>query len=514
MALRVMTGIRVRDISQIQMIAVNQCVSDSSPLVRKTAALATAKLVHLDASLKDELIEVTRKLINDKHVMVVVSALAAFREVCPDRLDLLHVPYRTICRRLPDFDEWGQILAMEIMLRYARTQFNDPRPQRRQQAAAADTDTYAGPSSSPAASKRKPAASKVASLDAFYSSDEENGAAGRRRARKAGAGTEPGSDGSSDDSSDNDDHASASVPRAVRDHAAASAAAAGKKGMDEDLALLLRSSLPLLKVWPCSRPAPPPPTLTASLFPHPAQSRNAGVVVAVAALHYYLGSGAESTSRMIGAALVHRLRGPRETRFAVLQTISQMAAARPYMFRDHLRAFFVHARDPIYTRVQKLDVLVHLADEACVSQLLAEMQHYCRDPDKVFVTAAVRAVGRIAANVPSVAERVLRGLMALVQVRWPAGRGGERRTHLAATPPFPLASPCSCPAPRSLPEPPPDGRGRDGGCNSAAAAAAPGTHGHHAALGTGPSPHRCARSTRVAGVDAGRVPPAASHRVA
>lgn len=147
------------------------------------------------------------------------------------------------------------------------------------------------------------------------------------------------------------------------------------------------------------------------------QSRNAGVVVAAAALHYYLGSGAETTSRMIGAALVHRLRGPRETRFAVLQTVSQMAAARPNMFRDHLRAFFVHARDPLHTRVQKLDVLVSLADEACVSQLLGEMQHYCRDPDKAFVTAAVRAVGRIAANVPSVAERVLRGLMALVQVR-------------------------------------------------------------------------------------------------
>lgn len=256
MALRVMTGIRVRDISQIQMIAVNQCVSDSSPLVRKTAALATAKLFHLDSSLKDELVDVTRKLLNDKHVMVVVSALAAFREVCPDRLDLLHVPYRTVCRRLPDFDEWGQIMAMEIMLRYARTQFNDPRPQRRQQAATADTATYAG-TSSPAAPQCKPAAPKAVSLEAFYSSDEEDDAGGRRGAKKAGANADSDSDGSSDGSSDNEGAANAAVPRAVRDQAAAGAATAKKDGMDEDLALLLRASLPLLKVRPTRSPRSP-----------------------------------------------------------------------------------------------------------------------------------------------------------------------------------------------------------------------------------------------------------------
>ncbi|CAM9821562.1 unnamed protein product, partial [Hapterophycus canaliculatus] len=48
LALRVMTSIRVPDIIQIQLLAVRDCASDSSPYVRKCAANAIPKIFVLD----------------------------------------------------------------------------------------------------------------------------------------------------------------------------------------------------------------------------------------------------------------------------------------------------------------------------------------------------------------------------------------------------------------------------------------------------------------------------------
>ena len=55
------------------------------------------------------------------------SAVAAFNEICPDRVDLLHPHYRRLCKRLVDADQWGQMLLLKVLQRYARSQFLDPR---------------------------------------------------------------------------------------------------------------------------------------------------------------------------------------------------------------------------------------------------------------------------------------------------------------------------------------------------------------------------------------------------
>ena len=45
---------------------------------------------------------------------------------CPDRLDLIHKHFRKFCATVVDFDEWGQIACVNLLTRYARTQFLDP----------------------------------------------------------------------------------------------------------------------------------------------------------------------------------------------------------------------------------------------------------------------------------------------------------------------------------------------------------------------------------------------------
>lgn len=54
------------------------------------------------------------------------SAVHAFEEICPGRFDLLHKHFRALCRALADVDEWGQIVMIGLLTRYARTQFTSP----------------------------------------------------------------------------------------------------------------------------------------------------------------------------------------------------------------------------------------------------------------------------------------------------------------------------------------------------------------------------------------------------
>jgi AP-3 complex subunit beta len=149
-----MSSIRVKIIIHIVVKNIQKCVKDSSPYVRKTAAHAISKvfrfrrvlflfffpsnffieipffffflLFSLDNDRRDELIDLIQVLLGDQSTMVLGSAMATFNEVCPDRLDLIHPNYRKLCQVLADIDEWGQIAVLNTLIRYARTQFEDP----------------------------------------------------------------------------------------------------------------------------------------------------------------------------------------------------------------------------------------------------------------------------------------------------------------------------------------------------------------------------------------------------
>lgn len=125
-ALRVLSSIRVSMIVPIVMLAIRDSASDMSPYVRKTAAHAIPKLYSLDVEQKEELISVIEKLLSDRTTLVVGSAVMAFEEVCPERVDLIHKNYRKLCNLLIDVDEWGQVVIINMLTRYARTQFIDP----------------------------------------------------------------------------------------------------------------------------------------------------------------------------------------------------------------------------------------------------------------------------------------------------------------------------------------------------------------------------------------------------
>ncbi|XP_078473545.1 AP-3 complex subunit beta-2 [Lampetra fluviatilis] len=125
-ALRVLSSIRVPIIVPIMMLSIKEAASDMSPYVRKTAAHAIPKLYSLDPDQKDQLIEVIERLLADKTTLVAGSVVMAFEEVCPERIDLIHKNYRKLCNLLVDVEEWGQVVIINMLTRYARTQFLNP----------------------------------------------------------------------------------------------------------------------------------------------------------------------------------------------------------------------------------------------------------------------------------------------------------------------------------------------------------------------------------------------------
>ncbi|KAI8391030.1 adaptin N terminal region-domain-containing protein [Radiomyces spectabilis] len=159
--------------------------------------------------------------------------------------------------------------------------------------------------------------------------------------------------------------------------------------LDEDHELLLKSCIPLL------------------------QSRNSGVVLAVAKLFYHLAPASEAEK--IAKPLIRLLRNHRELQFVVLTNIATMALKRPYLFEPFLQHFYVQSTEVGFIRDIKLDIMTSIATESNVHMLLNELQQYVKSANKDFVAASIQAIGRCATNVPTAAERCLRLLMKLLR---------------------------------------------------------------------------------------------------
>jgi AP-3 complex subunit beta len=94
-------------------------------------------------------------LLSDRTTLVVGSAVMAFEEVCPERIELVHKNYRKLCNLLVDVDEWGQVLIINMLTRYARTQFTDPNIEEEIASDQEDKPFYDGSSESEKSTKKQ-----------------------------------------------------------------------------------------------------------------------------------------------------------------------------------------------------------------------------------------------------------------------------------------------------------------------------------------------------------------------
>ena len=86
----------------------------------------TAHRFRMDPSSMPQLLPLLQTLLASPSPLTLGATLTAFTEIYSDRLDLLHPYYRHICRLLVDADEWGQIVALGVLTRYARMMLEKP----------------------------------------------------------------------------------------------------------------------------------------------------------------------------------------------------------------------------------------------------------------------------------------------------------------------------------------------------------------------------------------------------
>lgn len=397
LALRVLTSIRVMDVLQIQILAVQTCSKDSSPHVRKCATNALAKLYpRSDDDNKHRLKEMLRNiLLEENSTIVLSSAVVSFVEICPNELDMLHGCYRKLCHLLTDIEEWGQIICLDVLARYCRTFFRSP-------------EASNGIGSAEKIDRQRRISRGIGKSNDFmedsFTSVEESGIQSKsqaistvdnkkkekRRIIKKGFYSDEEDESTEEDESIIVDRSKTSLASRMRSPSElnsfgniqfggdqeVSQSLNGKNdedaGLDEDHRLLLNSSLPLLK------------------------SRNSGVVLGVCSLHYHCGIASVKIRSSLGKALVRIYHDRREIQYIVLNSIRMLAQDCPSAFTPYLNDFFVKAMDPSFTRMIKLDILVSLClEENSINAVLNELKTYIRNTDKNFVCASIRALGKL-----------------------------------------------------------------------------------------------------------------------
>ncbi|KAI5630650.1 non-SMC mitotic condensation complex subunit 1 domain-containing protein [Phthorimaea operculella] len=158
--------------------------------------------------------------------------------------------------------------------------------------------------------------------------------------------------------------------------------------LDPDHRLLLRAAKPLL------------------------QSRNSGVVMAVAQLFYHCGPAQELPP--VAKAMVRLLRAPVEVQSVVLNSIASLTITKRALFEPFLKSFFIRNSDHTHIKLLKLEILTNLATEATAAVVLREFQTYVTSNDKAFAGATIQAIGRLASAIHTETETCLHGLLHLL----------------------------------------------------------------------------------------------------
>lgn len=100
-----------------------------------------------------------------------------------------------------------------------------------------------------------------------------------------------------------------------------------------------------------------------------------------------------------------------------LRNIDLLLQAKPDILSKELRVFFCKYTDPSYVKLQKLEIMVRIANENNFEQLLAELKEYALEVDMDFVRRAVKAIGQVAIKIESSSERCVRALEDLIATK-------------------------------------------------------------------------------------------------
>jgi AP-1 complex subunit beta-1 len=121
--------------------------------------------------------------------------------------------------------------------------------------------------------------------------------------------------------------------------------------------------------------------------------------------------------RKMAPPLVTLLSSPPEVQWVALRNINLLLQKRPDILQNEMRVFFCKYNDPLYVKVEKLDIMIRLAGESNVDALLSELKEYASEVDVDFVRKSIKAIGQCAVKIDISAERCVNVLLELIETK-------------------------------------------------------------------------------------------------
>lgn len=122
-------------------------------------------------------------------------------------------------------------------------------------------------------------------------------------------------------------------------------------------------------------------------------------------------------SRRLAPNLVTLMTGEPEIQFISLRAINLIIQKRPTILEREVKVFFCKYDDPIYVKLEKLEIMVKLADAKNIDSILHELKEYSSEVDVDFVKRSVRAIGRCAIKLDRAVERCVTSLLDLIHMK-------------------------------------------------------------------------------------------------
>jgi AP-1 complex subunit beta-1 len=113
--------------------------------------------------------------------------------------------------------------------------------------------------------------------------------------------------------------------------------------------------------------------------------------------------------------LVTMLSKEPEIQYVALRNINLILQKRPNILNNEMKFFFCHYNDPLYVKMEKLEIMIMLTNEKNIDQVLLELKEYCNRADVEFVRKSVRAIGRSAIKLEKSAEKCVQVLLELIK---------------------------------------------------------------------------------------------------
>ena len=146
---------------------------------------------------------------------------------------------------------------------------------------------------------------------------------------------------------------------------------------------------------------------------------NAGVVLSVIKILIKLLDLVENpeTIRTVCKKIVTLLSSEPEIQYVALKNINILIQKRPIIFEKDIKIFFSSFTEPLYNKLEKLEIIYKLVSINNIDIVLNELKEYASDVDIKFVRRSVKLIGQCAIKLEKAAQRCVETLVELVKTQ-------------------------------------------------------------------------------------------------